>query len=134
MKAYGYGYDLRLVGGKWKAVKDPGNWGSNSDLRARGEDRAAIVAQARKHNNDKARLDRLKKKPNSRKRTAASKRMGAALKKWVKSQKNPRIKLPAKWAAAKVRVDAKGNVQVKISASKVGAGRVARGIKSVKKA
>ena len=29
MKAYGYGYDLRLVGGKWKAVKDPGNWGSN---------------------------------------------------------------------------------------------------------
>ena len=73
-------------------------------------------------------------KKNSRKRTAASKRMGAALKKWVKSQKNPRIKLPAKWTNAKVRVDQKGNVQVKLSASKVGAGRVARGIKSVKKA
>jgi hypothetical protein len=73
-------------------------------------------------------------KPNSRKRTPASKRMGAALKKWVRSQKNPRIKLPAKWTNAKVRVDQKGQVQVKISASKVGAGRAARGIKSVKKA
>jgi hypothetical protein len=71
-------------------------------------------------------------KKNSRKRTPASKRMGAALKKWIR--KNPRIKLPAKWTPAKVRVDQIGNVQVKLSASKVGAGRVARGIKSVKKA
>jgi len=46
---------------------------------------------------------------------------------------NPhRIKLPAKWTAAKIRVDDKGQVQIAVNPSKLGSGgRFAKCVKSV---
>ena len=45
--------------------------------------------------------------------------------------KNPRIKLPANWSPAQVRVDEHGNVQVKINPGKAGKGRFAKCVKAV---
>lgn len=49
----------------------------------------------------------------------------------VPSRSNPRIKLPANWSPAQVRVDEHGNVQVKINPSKAGKGRFAKCVKAV---
>lgn len=46
---------------------------------------------------------------------------------------NPkRVKLPGKWTAAKVRVDSKGRVQLKVNPAKLGSGgRFAKCVRSV---
>jgi hypothetical protein len=56
-----------------------------------------------------------------------SRRVRKALKKYVRG--NPRVKLPANWTAAKVRVLPNGDVQVAVNPSKTG--RFARGVKRV---
>jgi hypothetical protein len=43
-----------------------------------------------------------------------------------------RVKLPAKWTAAQVRVNDKGQLQVKVGPSKVGKGRVAKNVRVAK--
>ena len=57
-----------------------------------------------------------------------SRRVRKSLAKYVRDQ----IKLPANWTPAQVRVDKKGNVQVKVNPGRLGSGgRFAKCVKSV---
>lgn len=74
-------------------------------------------------------------KRNSKRKV--EKRVGKALKTWLKTKtvtRNPKIKLPAHWTPAEIRVNEKGDPQIRINPAKVGTGRNVKGVKSVQNA
>jgi hypothetical protein len=67
------------------------------------------------------------------KKIRTRRRVAKALKRYVKMQtKNPRVKLPSKFTPAQVRVNDKGEVQIRMNPANLGSGgRFAKCVKSV---